>query len=217
MMRSPIASALVALSVPLAIFAAPNAAAGQEQNAVAVGGGFTFRAASSDEAHGDSGFGIRWRFGHSDTGWGWHYGLGWYAANLDRLVAGRRVSFGELKVRPIVAGYGYTRALTRRTAVTADIVGGIALSAFDASADGKTALREAGAPSTDIHTGLFTPVVKPEVGFWYDLGHRVGLGVNVGYTIARPRVTFSTRVGQESLRARADCLSVGLGIVYRIF
>jgi len=184
---------------------------------VAVGAAFTFRAALADEAHGDSGYGIRWRFGHSDTGWGWHYGLGWYAANLDRVVAGHSVSFGELKVRPIVGGYGYTRALTRRTAVTADVVGGFAFSAFETSAEGETALREAGAPSTDVHTGLFTPVIKPEVGFWYDLGRSVGLGVNVGYTIVRPRVTFSTRFGQESMRARADCISISVGAVYRIF
>jgi len=69
----------------------------------------------------------------------------------------------------------------------------------------------------DVHASLFTPVIRPEVGFWYDLGHSVGLGVNVGYTIARPRVTFATRFGQESNRARADCLSVSVGAVYRIF
>src|SRR3954465_4474963 len=102
-----------ALAAALVLGAASSADA-QEKNSLAVGGGFTFRGASDETAHGDPSVGLRMRFGHSDPGWGWQFGLGWYSTNFDREIGGRSIETGELKLRPIVAGYGYTLRLTNR-------------------------------------------------------------------------------------------------------
>jgi hypothetical protein len=102
----------------------------QEGNTFAVGVNVTRRMSPDRAAHGDSGVGVKWRIGHSDTGWGWHYGLGWYGINLDRDIRGQMTRLGELNVRSFLGGYGYTRRFTSRLSVTGDVVGGFAFSAL---------------------------------------------------------------------------------------
>ena len=61
------------------------------------------------------------------------------------------------------------------------------------------------------------PVVKPEVNVWYDVGRKIGLTANVGYIVARPRMTVTTSLGNEVERLRADAWSITAGAVYKIF
>jgi len=62
-----------------------------------------------------------------------------------------------------------------------------------------------------------TFVTRPEVGAWFDLTRKIGVNVNAGYMIARPRVTIRSTLADESERIRADMFSVKIGMVYRIF
>ena len=101
----------------------------QINSRLAVGGEFTVAATdhASTEDHAHSTFlpGIVWRFGATDPGWGFHWGLNWYAVDIERPIGGTTTELGELRVRPIMAGYGYTWII-KKNAITADLLGGYA-------------------------------------------------------------------------------------------
>src|SRR4051812_23133827 len=158
-----------AVLVLLTFLASAAPAQAQEKNSFAVGVNYTTRLANDEGAHGNGGIGISWRIGHSEEGWGWEYGLGWFVTDLERNVAGKTVNLGELKVRPIVAGYGYTHRLSPRWYVTGDLVGGLAFTSFGLSSEAENAFRtEAGAERIDAHIGAI-PIIRPEIKTWYDL------------------------------------------------
>jgi hypothetical protein len=98
----------------------------QTNNRFAIGGEFNIRtsdhADTQDAARAQLGPGLLWRFGHGREGWGFHWGLNWYAVTVDRSVGGLTTELGDLHVRPLMAGYGYTYAVTRRLNVTADVL-----------------------------------------------------------------------------------------------
>ena len=185
----------------------------QEKNAFAVGVNYTTRLASDESARGEGGVGISWRIGHSDVGWGWSYGLGWFDTNLEQNVGGRAISLGELKIRPVVAGYGYTHQVSDRLFVTADLVGGFAWTTFEAA---DSAENGSGANVIGSRVGAI-PIVRPEVKAWYDINRKFGVQVGGWYALARPKLTLVTANGRESFRVRADTFSLSTGIVYKIF
>ena len=188
----------------------------QEKNSFAVGVNFSQRLANDRDAHGNGGVGLSWRIGHSDQGWGWTYGLGWFTSDLDRSINGQRVHFGELKVRPIVGGYGYTHRLTDRWFVTGNVVGGFAYTKLNLTPEASSALQAAAnAEGLEVRS-RFIPVVRPEIRTWYDLHEKWGLTVGAWYALARPSVTLTTPTSRETLHLRVDTFSVSTGIVYRI-
>lgn len=207
-MRLP---ALLAFAI---VLWAGTSAVAQEQNSFAVGVNYNQRLSNDEDVHGNGGVGINWRIGHSKSGWGWSYGLGWFVTDLERNVAGRKVQLGELKVRPIVGGYGYTHQLSNRWFVTADLVGGFAFTSFNLHDDGIAP--GAAASDAEAHVGA-TPIIRPELKTWYDINRRFGISVSAWYAFARPNVTISSPTSRESFRVRADTFSLSTGLVYRIF
>ena len=206
-----------ALLVLIAITLAAVPVRAQEHNSFAVGVNYTHRLANDEDAHGNGGVGISWRIGHSDEGWGWSYGLGWFVTDLEHTIGGRTVRLGELKVRPLVGGYGYTHRLSERWYATADLVGGFAFTTFGISPEAEEAFRtESRAEPIETHVGAI-PIVRPELRTWYDIDHRWGITVSAWYALARPNVTITTPVSRETLRIRADTFSVSAGLVYRVF
>jgi hypothetical protein len=192
-------------------------AAAQEKNSFAVGVNFTHRLANDQDAHGNGGVGLSWRIGHSNQGWGWTYGLGWFTSDLDRSINGQRVHFGELKVRPIVGGYGYTHRITNRWYLTGDVVGGVAFTSLNLTPEASGALAAAAAAeSVDVSIG-FVPVIRPEIRTWYDIHKKWGVTLGAWYAVARPSVTLTTPTSRQKLHLRADTFSLSAGIVYSIW
>jgi hypothetical protein len=188
----------------------------QEGNRFALGGSYTHRGVPSPSAHGGQGPGIQWRFGHATEGWGWHYGLNWYSTDVDRNIGGHPTHLGEMRVRPFMGGYGYTHVMGPM-ALTASAIGGYSFTGLDLTREATDAYFDRlGARSVSVHTSGI-PVVKPEIELWYDLGKKIGLTANIGYIVARPRMTITTSVGSETERFRADAWSMTAGAVYRIF
>jgi len=199
----------VAVGLVCIFIATAERAAAQEQNRFALGVSVSHRGSTDPLAHGDVGIGIKWRIGHGEPGWGWHYGLSWYETHLDRVIDGDSVQFGDLRIRPLMGGYGYTHAIGTRTLATAKVLGGLAFAGFHREADPN-------ASALDVKTGFLTPVIKPELNVWHDIGARFGVSVDVGYIVARPRLTISGASIHESHRFRADTLTLSAGVVYRI-
>jgi hypothetical protein len=174
------------------------------------------RASQEDYAKGQLGPGLLWRFGKGKEGWGFHWGLNWYAVKIERPIGGTAIELGELHVRPVMAGWGYTKII-HRYSVTADVLGGYAIGSIDISDPANLAYqRVLGVPPVEAHAGN-TFVLKPEIGVWYDITKKVFLNFNAGYMVARPEVEIVTASGRDVRTARADQFIVKVGLVYSIF
>jgi hypothetical protein len=194
---------------------------GQLKNRFAIGGEFKVktsdRASGEDYARGQLGPGLLWRVGDAKPGWGFHWGLNWYAVKLERPIGGGSANeLGELHVRPIMAGYGHTKVI-RRYSVTADVLGGYAFGSMTISDPAAAAYRRTfGGSSVEAHA-TNTLVIKPEIGVWYDFTRKVYLNVNAGYMMARPDVSVVSAAGTDMRKARADQFILKVGVVYSIF
>ena len=212
-----IAACLLVLPVARAASAQDEA---KLENRFAIGGEFKIktsdRASQEDYARGQLGPGLLWRFGDAKPGWGFHWGLNWYAVKLERPIGGSVTELGELHVRPIMAGYGYTKVI-RRYSVTADVLGGYAFGSMTLSDPAVAAYRRALGVSSAEATATNTLVLKPEIGAWYDVTKKVYVNVNAGYMMARPDVSIVTAAGIDRRKARADQFILKVGVVYSIF
>jgi len=207
------------LAICLTLFTQPAFA--QIKNRFALGGEYkiraTDRASQEDYAHAKLGPGPLWRFGHGHEGWGFHWGLNWYAVQIDRPIGGQATELGELKIRPFMAGYGYTYNVTRRLNVTADALAGYALGSIGLSSTAIEAYRIRQGAQAVSAKSTNTIVLKPEIGTWYDLNNKIGLNLNFGYIMARPDIIVSSTAGTERRKVRADQFIIKAGIVYSIF
>jgi hypothetical protein len=213
-LRSAVCLALLCAAWTAAL---PATARAQTDNIVAVGVNVTARSpGDSHAAHGSQSIGFTWRLGHAHTGWGWDYGFGWYAADIDRTVDGQATPAGELKLHPIAVGYGYTIVMGRTT-VSSSLQGGYSFNTIDQSPVLSDVYRDRlGARSVQIDTANAF-IVRPQVTAWYDLSRKVGIQFSASYTVARPRITVSSSLGDDTRRIRADMLALKVGAVYSIF
>src|SRR5207244_4241233 len=109
------AAALLALTIHV-----PEACA-QIDNRLAVGMSVTSRIASSSSAAGTADVGFELRLGHERPGWGPEVSFfSWFDTDVQQSLAGRQSELGQLRIRPIMAGYGYTWN-RGRTTLTADV------------------------------------------------------------------------------------------------
>jgi len=188
----------------------------QTEGKFALGADFALKVPGGPDAHGSEGVGLLWRFGRGKEGFGFHWGFNWYETHIDRSVAGRHVELGELHVKPIMAGYGYTHNVGRYS-VTGALLAGIAYSSVSLTPAAHDAYRDLlGARSVDVDSG-WPLVLRPELSVWYDINKKLGLHVSSGYMIARPHVTVTSTIGEDKRRISADMLGVKVGLAYSIF
>jgi len=211
---------LEALLVFLAFSAWAAPARAQVESRFAIGAELTIaatdHAADQDRGHSSAFPELLWRFGDIQPGFGPHWGLDWYSLDIDRPVGGTSTDLGELHVRPIMAGYGYTW-LRDRQAISANLLGGYAFGSMELSPGAADAYAaRTGARATDASASN-TFVFRPEVDYWYDINKLFGLNINIGYMVARPDVTITTAAGVDKRTARADQFQVRVGLVYSIF
>lgn len=205
-----------ALVVFLAALTAPTAGWAQSAGRFAVGGELSTRTPTNKDVDGHVGLGLTWRIGHSKTGWGWHWGLSWFETHVEQPIGGITTDFGDLHIRPIMAGYGYTHVIGR-TAITAKAIGGYAFTSMSLASEAGDAYRDRlGAQSVTVDASN-TIAVKPEISAWYDINEKFGLNVSSGYIVARPHVTVTSTLGEDRRSVRADMFTFKVGLVYSIF
>jgi hypothetical protein len=213
----PLRTASLVLFAAIAV--APGAHA-QTDSRFAIGGNFLIGASdhesTEDRAHANFYPEVLWRFGDIQPGWGPHWGLYWYAVDIDRPIGGTSTMLGKVHIRPIMAGYGYTW-LRGRNAISANALAGYAFATMKLDDDASAAYQSRlGVQVTD--SSASNPFVfRPEIDFWHDINNLFGVNVNVGYIIARPDVRIATTTGIDKRTARADQFQVRVGLVYSIF
>jgi hypothetical protein len=208
-----------ALALVVAVATAMPAAA-QTESRFAIGADFLVGASdhTSNEDRARPVFSAEplWRFGDLEPGWGPHFGLNWYEVAIERPVGGTAIMLGEVHIRPIMGGYGYTW-LRGRNAISTNVLAGYAFSSMsldDELAAAYQARTGVGVQDADASN---TFVIRPEIDFWHDIDTRFGLNVNVGYIVARPEVSITTTTGIDKRTARADQFQFRVGLVYSIF
>jgi hypothetical protein len=201
----------------LTVAAAASGYAQTEDRKFALGGDFLVRVVPAERTHSRNSFGLLWRFGKPHTGWGWQYGLNWFATDVDKSVGGQDTRLGILHVRPIMLGYGYTRVLNDRVSVSAKALGGYAFTSFRLDPTAPDVYRDRlGARTLDTSVGS-TFAVKPDVGVWFDVSRKVGINVTAGYMIARPKLTVTHSLGTDVQRIHTDQFMLRVGAVYKLF
>jgi hypothetical protein len=177
----------------------------------------TSRVAGGADVAGSTHVGFEWRLGQSEPGWGWKFALNWFSADIERTVAGQNVQLGELHVRPVMGGYGYTQ-IFGKTAVSYNMLGGYAFGKFDGDDGAQALYRSLYGQQSDIKMRAHnTFALKPEISAWRELTEKVGLHAAVAYVIARPVVSIESPAGIDRRTLRADMLQLKIGVVYRVF
>ena len=135
---------VILLGLLAATFYAGEARA-QTDNRLALGVSVTSRVAGSETAGSSSAVGFEWRLGHEKQAWGWQTSLfNWFDSDVEQqTMALRPAALGELRIRPMMVGYGYTW-IRGRAAITTDLVGGFAFNSLHIDPDGGGRLRAAG-------------------------------------------------------------------------
>jgi hypothetical protein len=215
-MLRAVTCARIAAALLLATLALPSRVWAQSEGHFAIGGVLTARMASDPNVQDNLSPGLLWRFGHGNEGWGPHWGLNWFSADVKASIGGSETELGELHIRPFMGGYGYTYTIGR-SAITADALVGYAFGSIRMSPLATDAYHDRlGARSiTAKSSNTFT--LKPEVDVWYDVSEKVGINVNAGYIVARPHVTVRSTLGKERRAVRADHFVLSVGMVYSVF
>jgi hypothetical protein len=157
------------------------------------------------------------RIGHERAGWGPQIALfNWFDTGLHQPTATRTVDFGNLRARPMMAGYGYTW-LRGRATLTADLLAGYSVNSFalDPAAEADYAQRLGATRVDSTATNAFA--VKPEFQMWYDLNGRFGLKLTGGYLVSRPSIVIRSSLGEDVRPIHADRFLLTIGAVYSIF
>ncbi len=202
----------------LIFIAAARPAAAQSEGRIAVGASIGTRIAPSSTVGGDRfGVGMTWRLGVNKEGFGWEGGLGWFSSKVDHSVGDTPAfDLGKLRIRPLMAGYGYTH-LIGPIAVKGSIQGGYAFMSFEVAPSAADVYRDrlgARSLAADVSNPF---VVGPQIRVSHDLSRKIGVNVTTGYMIARPTLTVSTTLGEEHQRLRADMFTLKMGVVYSVF
>jgi hypothetical protein len=99
---------VVVVVVVVVVALSVREARAQTDSRLAVGVSVAARAASSSDASGSADLGFELRLGDGERGWSWQNSFfGWFDTGVQESVATRVVGLGKLRVRPIIAGYGY--------------------------------------------------------------------------------------------------------------
>ena len=188
----------------------------QTKGRVAVGASMSSKLAAHSDSDGETNVGFLFRLGQGHEGWGWKYGLNWYSTEIERVAGDARLTFGELHIRPILVGYGYTRTF-KQVKVSANLLGGYAFTSFAVRDDFDRQYRTTHTvESIDTETSNVL-ILRPEVSAWRDLNEKLGLNVSLGYIVARPDVTVISAAGRDRRGVNADMFTFKVGLVYSIF
>lgn len=148
------------------------------------------------------------------AGWAPSFGLNWFRGDISVPVGGQRITIGEVKVRPVMAGISYSFR-TGRALTSLSFVGGYAFTSARVTA----ALPADTTATIDIGRSW---VVRPNIGVVFPLTRRLALTASAGYIFAKPVVTFSvTQLGQGQSRASGslsgDYANLTVGLSFSIF
>ena len=148
-------------------------------------------------------------------GFGAAFAFNWFDAEIDETFAPTEVPFGQLTIRPVMAGIGYT-AVRGRIAITPSVVGGPALATLDIDDVLEDRFRLAGT-SFETNVGRIAAAVRAGVNVTYAVAPRLAGSGFGGYLWSRPSFILTTPGGVVRRGVRADAAILEAGIVVSLF
>jgi hypothetical protein len=183
---------------------------------VGVGAGVNFYRPSSDDADSSQGIVIitRWRSFHS--GWGPTFGLDWHSTVFHQPVGNVvDVPMGSLRMRALLAGFGYRHPIHRFTAL-ANMSAGYSFNHLTVDSGMGPAFARTGVSLIDVQVNN-SFIAKPEVAVWYDLFKHVGVGVSAGYLFNKPDEVITTTAGQRTRQLNANSFALAAGVTFGVW
>ena len=198
------------MSVATLVILMPGFAAAQTEGRVSVGASVTFVSPTAGDVANTVSIGPLLRL-NPRPGWGAAGALNWFAADLEHPAG--TADFARLRIRPLMAGIGYTTTARNRTIFNVSIVAGPSFNSarfvegFAASQPGPVAI--------DAENSF---AIRPGVSLTHTVAPRVGVTGFAGYMFNRPDVIYLDATGQQfENRWRADALVLSVGVVYSVF
>ena len=121
---------------------------------------------------------------------------------------GAQPALAALRLRPIMAGMEYS-LVSGRVTFGAGILGGYSFNRLNVDT------ARAGASRAIAAANSF--VIQPQVDAWFDITQRVGLTLQVGYLVSRPKVTFLNDDIVTTERIPVNAVVLSAGLAYWIF
>jgi len=188
----------------------PGLAFAQSEGRVSVGGSVTFISPTDEDVEHTLSVGALVRL-NPRRGWGGVAALNWFRADL-RNPLGGDADFARLRVRPLMAGIGYTMG-DDRTLVNVSVVGGPSFNSARFKGNFGS-----GGPSVPVIDAKNSFAIRPALSVTHTVAPRVGITAFGGYMITRPEVTYVDGTGQRfGDRWNADSLVLSAGVVYSLF
>jgi hypothetical protein len=143
-------------------------------------------------------------------GWRLATAFNWVNAEI-KDPAGGGGKFARMKIRPVMAGIGYTFG-PDRTLFNVSIVGGPSFNYVDFHDEYLERIN--GAPTIDADHGY---AIRPGFSVTQTVAPRVGLTAFTGYMFNRPGIVYRSGTTVIEDRWKADSFVLSAGLVYSIF
>jgi hypothetical protein len=183
---------------------------------VGVGAGVNFYRPSSNDADSSQGIVIMYRWHSFHSGWGPTFGLDWHSTVFHQPVGDVvDVPMGSLRMRALLAGFGYRHRMHRFTAA-ANASAGYSFNHLTDDSGMGPAFARTGVSLIDVHVND-SAIVKPEVAIWYDLFKHVGVGVSAAYLFNRPDEVIRTTAGSATRQLNANTFALAAGLTFGVW
>jgi hypothetical protein len=183
---------------------------------VGVGAGVNFYRPSSNDADSSQGIVVMYRWHSFHSGWGPTFGLDWHSTVFHQTVGNvADVPMGSLRMRALLAGFGYRHRIHRFTAA-ANLSAGYSFNHLTDDSGLGPAFARTGVSLIDVHVND-SFIVKPDVAVWYDLFKHVGVGVSAGYLFNKPDEVIKTTAGSGTRQVNANAFALAAGLTFGVW
>jgi hypothetical protein len=183
---------------------------------VGVGAGVNFYRPSSNDADSSQGIVVMYRWHAFHSGWGPTFGLDWHRTVFHQPVGNVvDVPIGSLRMRALLAGFGYRHRIHRFTA-GANLSAGYSFNHLTDDSGMGAAFARTGVSLIDVHVND-SAIVKPDVAVWYDLFKHVGVGVSAAYLFNRPDEVIKTTAGSATRQLNANSFVLAAGLTFGVW
>jgi len=210
---------LVCLSVAAILLAAATGAQAQSVDDavshVGIGVGIAHYNPTNSDGQTSQGIAVAYRWHSFNSGWGPTVGLDWHSTDFNQTLGGLNAPLGSFHMRALLAGFGYTKHVSRFSA-SANMAGGYAFNSFNVDRDAGPTFAGAGISLERVHVDN-SWVAKPSVSVWYDVLKHVGVGVGAAYLVARPEQRITTAAGIQQQHLKTDAFELTTGVTFGLW
>lgn len=183
---------------------------------VGVGAGVNFYRPSSNDADSSQGIVVMYRWHSFHSGWGPTFGLDWHSTVFHQPVGDVvDVPTGSLRMRALLAGFGYRHRIHRFTAA-ANLSAGYSFNHLTDDSGLGPAFARTGVSLLDVHVND-SALIKPDVSIWYDVFKHVGIGVSAAYLFNQPDEVIRTTAGSGTRQLNANSFALAAGLTFGVW